>query len=292
MLTRRTSFLAAQLAASFFIFMFSAAAFAAGQVQWKSTTLKERSTKSWQLELTLSLAKTPDFANLPMKFEFLQIAYFERAMMDGDKLVERAVPIQGRQPMIESVEVGFMDPGSGKIERRTKFSFKVTRALGYEAGEYRVTIKDARSGQSVGSAQTLKFEGENEVIDRRAIVFTGEKKKPAAAKVAEGDKPAAPADAAKPANEAEASSDKGNKSDAEADDHHKAEATTDGENDGEAEDGDANAEKDDDSPSTIKEKPGACGCHAVGSSRTTNAGSGAGLLVAGLLLFGRRRRSV
>jgi len=288
MLTRRTSFLAAQLAASFFIFMFSATAFAAGQVQWKNTTLKERSTKSWQLELTLSLAKTPDFANLPMKFEFLQITYFERAMMDGDKLVERAVPIQGRQPMIESVEVGFMDPGSGKIERRTKFSFKVTRALGYEAGEYRVTIKDARSGQSVGSAQTLKFEGENEVIDRRAIVFTGEKKKPAAAKAAEGDKPA---DATKPANDAEASSNKGDPPDGDADDHQKPEADTDGEKEGDTEDGDANAEKDDDSPSTIKEKPGACGCHAVGSSRTTNAGSGAGLLVAGLLLFGRRRRS-
>lgn len=289
MLTRRTSFFAAQLAASFFILLFSAGAFAAGQVQWKSTTLKERSTKSWQLELTLSLAKTPDFANLPMKFEFLQIAYFERAMIDGDKLVERTVPIEGHQPMIESVEVGFMDPGTGTIERRTKFSFKVTRALGYEAGEYRVTIKDARSGQAVGSPQTLKFEGENDVIDRRAIVFTGEKKKPAAAKTAEGDKAAAPADATKPASDATASGDQADKSGADA--QHKSEADHDGDKDGKKKDGDADDKGNDDSPSTIKEKPGACGCHAVGSSRTTNAASGAGLLVAGLLLFGRRRRS-
>src|SRR5690606_29612160 len=43
--------------------------------------------------------------------------------------------------------------------------------------EYKVTIKDARSGQTIGVPSTLKFLGENPVIDRRSIVFTGSKKK-------------------------------------------------------------------------------------------------------------------
>jgi len=40
-----------------------------------------------------------------------------------------------------------------------------------------VTIKDGRTDQSLGTAAHIIFEGENEVIDRRAITFSGEKKK-------------------------------------------------------------------------------------------------------------------
>jgi hypothetical protein len=115
-------------------------------------------------------------------------------MVDGDKLIERTVPLEHRQALIESVDVGFLDSGSGKIEKRTRFTFKVTRAHGYEAGEYKVTIKDSRNGQTVGGATTLKFDGENEIIDRRAMVFTGEKKKKPADKPAEEKSGGAKAD--------------------------------------------------------------------------------------------------
>jgi hypothetical protein len=87
------------------------------------------------------------------------------------------VPLVGKPPLVESVDVGFMDPGNGSIQKRTKFSFKVTRGHGYEAGEYDVTIKDGRTDQSLGAATHVIFQGDNEVIDRRAMVFSGEKKK-------------------------------------------------------------------------------------------------------------------
>jgi MYXO-CTERM domain-containing protein len=52
----------------------------------------------------------------------------------------------------------------------------VTRGHGYEAGEYDVTIKDGRTDATVGTMAHVIFDGQNEVIDRRAIVFSGEKK--------------------------------------------------------------------------------------------------------------------
>ena len=70
-----------------------------------------------------------------------------------------------------------MDGASAKIEARTRMSFKIKRDLGYEAGEYKVTVRDTRNGQVVGTATNIVFEGQNEIIDRRAMVFSGEKKK-------------------------------------------------------------------------------------------------------------------
>jgi MYXO-CTERM domain-containing protein len=238
---------------------------ALGQVQWKSTTIQERSTKSWQLELTVTLPKAPDFAHMPMKFEFLPTAYHERAMMDGDKLVERWVPLVGRQPSIESVDVGFLDPGSGKIEKRTRFSFKVTRGQGYEAGEYKVTIRESRNGQIVGTPQTLRFVGENEIIDRRAIVFSGERKKP--------EKPKAEPAADPSAQEEEE----------EEVDLAPAPKPT-------ARPGDEEEEEDDDlyNDGTIREKPGGCGCQLAGPV-TPGPLAALGLLLLGSLTLRRRR---
>ncbi|MDX2053471.1 MAG: MYXO-CTERM sorting domain-containing protein [Polyangiaceae bacterium] len=296
MRTHRTQTVGAQLVASLIILLFSAVAFAGGRVQWKSTAIKERTNKSWQLELTITLAKTPDFSNLPMKFEFQPITYFERSMVDGDKLVERAVPLEGRQPMIESVDVGFMDPGSGKVEKRTRFSFKLTRARGYESGEYKVTIKDGRSGQAIGTPQTIKLEGENEIIDRRAIVFTGEKKKkPEGAKSAE-EKPAGDesketesGDKAESTDEkADAKSDGGEEDDAKGPDTNNEEE--DGDKSDEMEGASDGRDDDDDSPSTIKEKPGTCGCRTVGGG-AGGASAGLGLLALGLVLAARRRHA-
>jgi MYXO-CTERM domain-containing protein len=113
-----------------------------------------------------------------MKFEFELVTYFERALIDGrDGPVDTRTPMNGRQPLIETVDVGFLDAGTSKIEKRTRFSFKVKRDLGFEAGEYKVTICDTRNGQTVGGATNITFDGENEVIDRRSIVFQGDDKK-------------------------------------------------------------------------------------------------------------------
>jgi MYXO-CTERM domain-containing protein len=237
------------------ILAFAGSAHAAGRVEWKSTAVKEREDKSWRLEVAIYLASAPDVPHVPMKFEFQPTAYYARDMTDGDKLVEHTVPLTDRQALIESVDVGFLDSGSGKIEKRTRFTFKVTRAHGYEAGEYKVTIKDTRNGQTVGTAQTLKFQGENETIDRRAMVFASKddkKKKEEKKADSEGDKPAEEAKSDKPAEEAK------------ADDAADSAPPP-------AEEGSA--------PPAIEEKPGGCGCKVAG-------GGGSNSLAGALALLG------
>jgi MYXO-CTERM domain-containing protein len=251
--------------------LFVRPASAGGRVEWSSKTLKERSTQSWQVEVKIFLSSPPDIAHVPMKFEFLPYSYFERSMVDGDKLQERTVPLEGRQPLIESVDVGFMDPGSGKIENRTKFSFKVTRAHGYEAGEYKVTIRDGRNGQIVGVTTTLRFEGENEIIDRRSIVFTGDKKK-------------------KKEEPKKVESDTEGTGEPEAAESEGGESTEGAENEPEPQDDAALA--DDPAPDPegeIKEKPGGCGCRAAGTGARGHFGL-LGLALLGLVALRTRRR--
>jgi MYXO-CTERM domain-containing protein len=253
------------------------AAYAAGRTEWKSKQLEEREGGSWRLEVAFYLSRAPDVAHVPMKFEFQPIAYYERAMMDGDKLVERVVPLDNRQALIESVDVGFLDAGSGKIESRTRFSFKVTRAHGYEAGEYKVTIRDGRNGQVVGTAVTLQFKGENEIIDRRAMVFSGEKKKK---KKEDGE--------SKEAGNAEEKSDKP-KSDGESSGDKPKDEPAASSKEGGSDEGSGSSESSGDEPQTIKEKPGGCGCR-LEATRSTSDFSTALPLLLGLGLLARRVR--
>jgi hypothetical protein len=163
---------------SVFVISLTGAASAAGRVEWKSKTLKESDNHSWTIEVSIYLNKPPDVSTLPMRFSFQPVVYYERSLLDGkDGPQLRRVPLDSKPPNVESVDVGFLDPGNGTLQKRTKFSFKVTRGHGYEAGEYDVTIKDGRTDAAMGAAAHITFEGENEVIDRRAIVFSGEKKK-------------------------------------------------------------------------------------------------------------------
>jgi hypothetical protein len=160
------------------LLLVAGAAGAAGRVEWKNKNLKESDGHSWTIEVAFYLNKAPDVATMPMRFSFMPAVYYERSLLDGKEGPQlRQVPLVGKPPLVESVDVGFMDPGNGSIQKRTKFSFKVTRGHGYEAGEYDVTIKDGRSDQALGAATRVIFQGDNEVIDRRAMVFSGEKKK-------------------------------------------------------------------------------------------------------------------
>ena len=254
------------------ILLCAGSAFAAGRVQWKSTAVKERDDKSWRLEVSLYMPKAPDVPHVPMKFEFQPVAYYARDMTDGDKLVEHTVPLTDRQSLIESVDVGFLDSGSGKIEARTRFSFKVTRAHGYEAGEYKVTIRDTRNGQVVGTPQTLKFQGENETIDRRAMVFASKGDKKKEAKKEGGD-----SGGDKPKDDDGEGAKKGDN----ADDAPKDDAPA-------AEDGPPSSDsKDDNAPPPVEGKPGGCGCKLAGSEHSNVAGL---LALAGVAVLAVRRR--
>jgi len=245
---------------------------AVGRIEWKEKTIKERDGTSWRVEMAIYLPKPPDVAHVPMKFEFQPTVYYERSIVDGDKEIDRKVPLENRQALIESVDVGFLDGSTGNIEKRTRFSFKVTRAHGYEAGEYKVTVKDTRNGTTIGTPVTLIFDGKNELIDRRAMVFTGKKKekKEDKAKEGEGDKPAegaADEDAAK--SEESAPSEGSSEPAPGAEDDTAAEPEPAGE---------------------IKEKPGGCGCRLEDTRTSGNAGLVLAALV-GLAFLRRRRRA-
>lgn len=151
---------------------------AAGRVVWKKTKVNE-SNESWMVDVEFHLTSAPDFSMMPIVFTFQPYTYFERSRVDGhDEPQLRRVPLNNKQALVESVDVGFMDPTSGKIQKRTRFSFKITRGRGFEAGEYKVKVTDKRSGAKLGVETTLTLDGENEVIDRRSMVFeTKEKEK-------------------------------------------------------------------------------------------------------------------
>jgi MYXO-CTERM domain-containing protein len=254
------------------VLLVSSAAYAAGRVEWKSKTFKERSDKSWMLELAIFLPRAPDVAYVPVKFEFELITYFERALVDGrDGPVENKTPMTGRQPLIESVDVGFLDAGTSKIEKRTRFSFKVKRDLGFEAGEYKVTLRDTRNGQTIGGPTTITFDGENEIIDRRSIVFQGDDKKKKKEKKEEkaeddGDKKEASKDEDK-------GSDEGGKSDEGSSDEGSS-----------SEEGSDNTGGDD--PPPVEKK----GCSVQGGRvGGSDAASLFGLAIVGLFVARRRR---
>ena len=237
------------------ILLATSVTFAAGRVQWKSKKLKEVN-ESWKIEVTFFLHKAPDIAHMPVRFSFQPTAYFERMLDDDhkDKPVTRKVPLNHRQPLVESVDVGFLDPANGNIQKRTRFSFKVTRGHGFEAGEYKVTIKGP-SG-TIGRPTRLVFNGENKVIDRRSIVFSGKKKK----------KKEEPKEEQPVARELS------------PDDPAFWEG------------GPTESEEDEEYPGEINEKPGGCGCR-LGAAGT--GGGAATLLLAGFIgaFAARRRRS-
>jgi hypothetical protein len=225
---------------------------AAGRVEYKSKVFKERREEQpdgdefedkngyWKIELAIYMPKAPDVPHVPMKFEFQPEVEYERTILDsGGKIVDRKVPLVNQQSSIESTDVEFLDQGTGKIESRTRFSFKLTRGQGYKAGEYKVTVLDGRNDSKVGTPVTLVFEGKNTVIHREPMEFKGEKK------AKKADKP---------------------KEEEKAKDEDKAKDSDKPAADSEASEGDKPKSESGDQPQTIKEKPGGCAIRRVGDA--------------------------
>ncbi|WP_437720691.1 MYXO-CTERM sorting domain-containing protein [Sorangium sp. So ce861] len=153
------------------------AAHAAGTVNIADRSPKEDDGR-WKLKMTINYGGTPHLAHIPMLFSFTPTVHYERALTDQspEKPILNRIPLQNQQSINESMDVGFSD-GSGKVFSITKFDFVLRRDRGFEAGEYELVIKRASDGVQMGQKQKITLQGENEIIDRRAIVFTGEKKK-------------------------------------------------------------------------------------------------------------------
>ena len=152
-------------------------ALAAGSITYSKTHITE-ANGGWHLQMTIVYGgKGPSLAHVPMRFKFTPVAYFESYLDDkhGEKPQKRTIPLVGQTPINESVDVDFADT-RGKIFDRTRFDFTISRSHNFAAGEYDVVVNRA-DGAQIGNKVKLILEGDNPVIDRRAISFVDSSKK-------------------------------------------------------------------------------------------------------------------
>jgi hypothetical protein len=179
LLRRRFGLLAVAFASLLLVTLFARDARAVGTFKLKSTEATEVSG-AWHLYVKLELPKPPLTAHQSMKFLFTKTVAYERSLIDGHaEPVTNRQALQNQTPSVESLDVDFADP-SGKIYKGTNFDFGLTRARGYEAGEYKVEVKTS-DGTTVGAPANLILKGDNPVVDRRAMSFNA--KEPGVKKV-------------------------------------------------------------------------------------------------------------
>jgi hypothetical protein len=155
---------------------------AGGTFHLRSTTVQEVSG-GWHVYCDIALPRPPDIAHPTLKFLFTKTAVYERDLVDNNpKPVVNRQNLQNQNPSVESLEVDFSD-ASGKIFKVTHFDFSLTRTRGYEAGEYQVKVRTS-DGVDVGSPATITLNGDNPVVDRRAMSFDA--KNPTMKKIASG----------------------------------------------------------------------------------------------------------
>ncbi len=151
-------------------------AFAAGSVTLGDSQPKEDDGK-WKLKMTMTYGGTPPTAHIPMNFSFTPTMLYERSLTDKSPTtpVITRMPLANQEPIVKSLDVGFSD-ASGKLFTTTKFEFIIRRDHGFEAGEYNLVITRGNDGAQMGQQIRIVLQGDNPVVDRRAIVFSGEKK--------------------------------------------------------------------------------------------------------------------
>jgi MYXO-CTERM domain-containing protein len=180
---------------------------AAGTVTLATREPEEVNGK-WKLNFTINYGGKPDIAYIPMIFSFTPVVLYERSLTDQspERPILIKLPLKGQPSINESMDVGFSD-SSGKVFNITKFDFVIRRDKGFEAGEYELKITRQTDGAQMGQTLKLILKGDNPIVDRRAMVFAGEKKKkPAEEKKADdaqktegGSEPAAGEGSSEPA---------------------------------------------------------------------------------------------
>ncbi len=241
------------------------AAFAAGQLKIKNTTIDEQSG-AWRVIVSLiQLPKAPQLRRVPMRFIFTQTIIYERSMVDGKSEPQMSrINVANASPKQETLDVEFSDT-SGKTFNQTRYDFGITRDSGYVAGEYKLTVRTSE-GQEIGSPVTLILKGDNPVTDRRTMAFNAKDPKikkvegvDAGAPKSAGDTPAADVQGdVAPTGTAEPFLDENAKKETEEE--------------------------------NIKVRKGSCGCETVGASSSIGWPLAATLGLFGCALFAARRR--
>jgi MYXO-CTERM domain-containing protein len=160
-----------------FVLFVPSHAFATGTVTLVNKEPEEVDER-WKLNFSINYGSKPHIAYIPMIFSFTPTMIYERSLTDQspEKPVITRLPLQNQVSINESMDVGFSN-AKGEIFTTTKFDFVLKRAKGFEAGEYDLKITRAEDGAVMGQVIKLKLKGENTIVDRRAIVFAGDKKK-------------------------------------------------------------------------------------------------------------------
>lgn len=209
----------------------------------------------WKLAMTLDYGSIPAIPHIPMIFSFEPKVLYEQSLTDKspEKPVLTKIPLQNQTTINESLDVGFAD-ASGKVFKVTKFDFVIRRDHGFEAGEYDLKIKRQDDGAQMGQTIKLILKGENPVVDRRAMVFAGDKGKKVKKTDAEEKKEPAAAD--------------------------------------EKKDDPAAPEKKDEgaAPPPVPPKQGGCGCLVAGAGGGETGGAGALAVLGVAAVVARRRR--
>lgn len=152
-------------------------AFAGPSVQIEKNTLDETEA-GWKLKFVIDLGAVPDINFVPMDFLFTPKTYYERTCDDDhDKPYLNKKPITNGTLISVPQTVGFSD-GSGKTYNSTKFNFTIKRDDRFEAGEYQLEVR--RDGKTIGSKMTVTLNGNNKIVNRKAMVFSGDKTKKSA----------------------------------------------------------------------------------------------------------------
>lgn len=250
-------------------------ALAAGTITLEQSALEETES-GWKLKMVIDLGAVPDINFVPMDFIFTPKVYYERTCDDThDKPYLNKKPITNAQSITVPQTVGFSD-GSGKSYKNTKFNFFIKRDDRFEAGEYQLEVR--RDGAAIGGKMTVTLNGNNKIVNRRAMVFSGDKTKKAAdpcddqsfgVQPAKTDPP--PADAT-PAKDASSSSSTGS-----------------GEPDPSSGSGAEAGGTSGDPAGTVPPKQGGCGC--VVATEGEAAGAGIAAVIGLALLASRRRRA-
>lgn len=252
----RLALVASMLATLLGALLLSASALAAGSVSLSTREPVEVDGR-WKLVMTIDYGSIPPIAHIPMIFSFEPKVLYERALTDKspDKPVINKIPLQNQTTINESMDVGFSD-ASGKVFKGTKFDFVIRRDHGFEAGEYELKIKRQDDGAQMGQTYRLVLKGENTVVDRRAIVFAGDKPKKAGDQRKVEEKKEEPV--------------------AEKKDEPVADKP--------AEASDPNA------PPAVPPKQGGCGCFVAGDAAPASGGALGAIAVGALIALRRRRR--
>ncbi len=125
--------------------------------------------QQWQCTLRIGLGFAPESAQLRLRVVFVERSSRERALIDGNQIQERSIPLTNAQPLVETVSVSFLS--GQQLMREAAVLVVMPRAHGFEAGEYQMTVQNDR-GQVLGAPTTVVLVGANPVVDRRPCAFS------------------------------------------------------------------------------------------------------------------------